>query len=100
MLTPFYQELMIRDILGYTHNDIEDLELNEYVAILNYSWVTYNLRRPDLVWTQGKKGDGTTHTTSHPGLESSEQEMLRKYLHQSVVPTPKPQKLKKLNIMK
>lgn len=52
-----YHTLIIRDILHYTNDEIEHLELDEYLHVLDYCWTTYTLRRSDLPY-KGEKTSG------------------------------------------
>jgi len=44
-----YQTYLLRDILGYTDDDILDMTVVDYRRALNYAWLTYTLRRPDYI---------------------------------------------------
>lgn len=70
-----YRYLIIKEILGYSEEELEEMDLEQYSAVLNYSWTTYNLRRPDLLFRnmEGK----TTLRKRHPALEAYERNLSR-----------------------
>lgn len=42
-----YHKWLLRDILHLNREDLNKLNLREYVEALNYAWLTYTVRRVD-----------------------------------------------------
>lgn len=52
-IPPFeYSIFLLMDILHLKKEEVLRLNANEYHEALFYSWTTYNLRRPDLIFRQ------------------------------------------------
>ena len=67
-----YQKFVLRDILHYTDEEINDLSLLDYNLALNYSLETYVRRDVMGIMSSGKKEDpkGTfSYTIKHTGIE-------------------------------